>query len=56
MKYIKPTYNNEIIETADIVLTSIIGGGEEGAKIEATSSTSAKVSASVQSVLGSLYN
>ena len=53
MKYIKPTYNNEVIETADIVLTSIIGGGE--AKIEATSSTSAKVSASVQSVLGSLY-
>ena len=53
MKYIKPTYKNEVIETSDIVLTSIIGGGE--AKIEATSSTSAKVSASVQSVLGSLY-
>ena len=53
MKYIKPTYNNEVIETADIVLTSIIGGGE--AKLEATSSTSAKVSTSVQSVLGKLY-
>ena len=53
MKYIKPTYTNEVIETSDIVLTSIIGGGE--AKLEATSSTSAKVSASVQSVLGSLY-
>ena len=54
MKYIKPTYKNEVIKTFDIVLTSIIGG-EEGAKIEATSSTSAKVSASVQSVLGKLY-
>ena len=53
MKYTTPTYKNELIETADIVLTSIIGGGE--AKIEATSSTSAKVSASVQAVLGSLY-
>ena len=52
MKYIKPTYKNEVIETSDIVLTSIIGGE---AKLEATSSTSAKVSASVQSVLGSLY-
>lgn len=53
MKYIKPTYANEVIETSDIVLTSIIGDGE--AKLEATSSTSARVSASVQSVLGSLY-
>ena len=32
MKYIKPTYANEVIETSDIVLTSIIGGGE--AKLE----------------------
>ena len=53
MKYVNPTYTKEEIETSDIVLTSIIGGGE--AKLEATSSTSAKVSASVQSVLGSLY-
>ena len=55
MKYIKPTYKNEVIETADIILVSTIGGEEGVAKIEATSSTSAKVSASVQSVLGSLY-
>ena len=54
MKYIKPTYNNEVIETADIILISEIGG-ENPAKLEATGTTSAKVSTSVQSVLGSLY-
>ena len=54
MKYIKPTYNNEVIETADIILISAIGG-ESPAKLEATGTTSAKVSTSVQSVLGSLY-
>ena len=54
MKYIKPTYNNEVIETADIILISEIGG-ESPAKLEATGTTSAKVSTSVQSVLGSLY-
>ena len=54
MKYIKPTYNNEVIETADIILISEIGI-ESPAKLEATGTTSAKVSTSVQSVLGSLY-
>ena len=55
MKYTKPTYKNEVIETADIILVSTIGGEEGAAKLEATGTTSAKVSASVQSVLGSLY-
>ena len=55
MKYIKPTYKSEVIKTADIILISQICGEEGVAKIEATGTTSAKVSASVQSVLGSLY-
>ena len=54
MKYIKPTYNKDVIETSDIILISAIGG-ENPAKLEATGTTSAKVSTSVQSVLGSLY-
>ena len=53
-KAIIPIYVNEVIETADIILISEIGGGSP-AKLEATGTTSAKVSISVQSVLGSLY-
>ena len=51
MKYIKPTYNKDVIETSDIILISAIGG-ESPAKLEATGTTSAKVALRKSSKFG----
>lgn len=48
MKYTKPTYISEKIETSDIILTSLEGG----ATITEVDSTTAKVGVSALDVLG----
>ena len=50
MKYIKPTYKNESLETEDIVLASLQVGG--GATLVEIDSGSAQVGASALDVLG----
>lgn len=49
MKYVTPKYTNEIIESTDVILTSIDLGGATLTQID---STTAKVSASVSDILG----
>lgn len=48
MKYIKPTYKNETVETKDIVLASL----GEGVSLVEKDESSAQVSASVLDILG----
>ena len=48
MNYIKPTYNNEIVESNDIMLVSL----GDGITLTETAEGNAKVSASVLDVLG----
>ena len=48
MKYIKPTYNNEIVESNDIMLVSL----GDGITLTETAEGNAMVSASVLDVLG----
>lgn len=54
MKYTKPSYEKECLETNDIILISGIGTSE--VTVNEVSSTQAQVSASIKDVLGSLYN
>ena len=50
MKYIKPTYENESLETKDVILASVILDG--GATLVEKDSNSAQVGASALDVLG----
>ena len=50
MKYIKPTYKNECLETEDVILASISLDG--GATLVEKDSNSARVSTSVFDILG----
>ena len=50
MKYIKPTYKNESLETEDIILASVQLAG--GATLIEKDTNSAQVGASVLDVLG----
>ena len=50
MKYTKPTYKNEALETEDIILTSLILDG--GATLIDKGDGNAQVSTSVLDVLG----
>lgn len=50
MKYIKPTYKNEAIETEDIILTSLILDG--GATLVDKGDGNAQVSSSALDILG----
>lgn len=50
MKYIKPTYKNERLETEDIILSSLISEG--GATIVEIDEGSARVGASALDILG----
>ena len=54
MKYTKPSYEIQSIETRDIILVSAIGSNE--VTVNEVSSTQAQVSTSLKSILGSLYN
>ena len=54
MKYTKPSYQIEELETNDIILIS--GESEGEATIKEVSSTQAQVSTSLKSILGSIYN
>ena len=48
MKYIKPTYNSEIVESNDIMLVAL----GDGITLTETADGNAKVSASILDVLG----
>ena len=50
MKYIKPTYKNESMETEDVVLASLIF--ENGATLVEIDKNSAQVGASALDILG----
>ena len=50
MKYTKPTYKNEVLETSDIILASIDLG--EGVTLTETAEGGAQVGASALDVLG----
>ena len=50
MKYIKPTYKNETLETSDVILASINLGG--GVTLTETAEGGAQVGASALDVLG----
>ena len=50
MKYIKPTYRNESLETEDVILASVLLDG--GATLVEKDSDNAQVGASVLDILG----
>ena len=50
MKYIKPTYKNESLETQDVILASILLDG--GATLVEIDKSSAQVGASALDILG----
>ena len=50
MKYIKPTYKNEALDTGDIILASL--GAQPSASLTEVNSSTAQLSASVLDVLG----